>query len=57
MTAWALLALLEVTEIYDVKEHIERGIDYLLKEFWGYEDGKWYDASVVGTGHRAVIYL
>ncbi len=50
------MALLEVSKIYDVKEEIEKSASYLISEFTRLGD-KFYDVSVVGTGHRGVLYL
>jgi squalene-hopene/tetraprenyl-beta-curcumene cyclase len=56
-TAWALLALLEVPHIYEeAKVPIERSVNYLLKEFVNLGQ-RFFDTSVVGTGHRGVLYL
>ena len=55
-TAWGLLALLEVKGIYNVDEAIERSVSYLLRAFK--EQGDiFFDTSVVGTGHRGLLYL
>ena len=40
---------------YDVKEAIERAVEYLLVSFE--RDGEFKDTSVVGTGHRGLLYL
>lgn len=56
-TAWGLLALIEVYDIYDVKSSIEKGIEYLLRNFWETNEGFWFDRTVVGSGHRGLIYL
>ena len=55
-TAWGLLALLEVAHIYDVSDAIERSAAFLITEFSRLGD-KFFDISVVGTGHRGVLYL
>ncbi len=55
-TAWGLLALLEVVNIYEVKPAIEKAVAFLLKEFSDLGQ-KFFDRSVVGTGHRGVLYL
>jgi len=48
-----------VYNIYDdnfnVKEAVHRGIKYLLDLFE--QKSKWVDSSVVGTGHRGILYL
>lgn len=55
-TAWGLLALLEVHKFYNVNDAIERAVQYLIDEFKNLGD-RFFDTSVVGTGHRGVLYL
>lgn len=55
-TSWALLALIEVSDIYDLEESVDRAISFLLDDFER-EENKFVDISVVGTGHRGLIYL
>lgn len=55
-TAWALLAYLEVAHIYNVTENIELAASFLVSEFTRLGD-RFFDVSVVGTGHRGVLYL
>jgi squalene-hopene/tetraprenyl-beta-curcumene cyclase len=55
-TAWGLLALIEVVDLYDTHEHVERAVAFLLAEFKRLGD-QFIDISVVGTGHRGVLYL
>ena len=55
-TAWGLLALLEVKQLYNVDSAIERAVNYLMQSFK--EQGNiFFDTSVVGTGHRGLLYL
>lgn len=50
------MALLEVRNIMDVKDSIDKGINFLMKSFE--ESGnKFFDISVIGTGHRGILYL
>ncbi len=55
-TAWGLLAYLEVAHIYNVTENIEQAAAFLVSEFKRLGD-RFFDISVVGTGHRGVLYL
>ena len=55
-TAWGLLALIEVVDIYDTHEEVELAVSFLISEFKRLGD-KFVDISVVGTGHRGVLYL
>ena len=55
-TAWALLALIEVANIYEVNDAISSAVDYLLSEFVILGQ-RFFDTSVVGTGHRGLLYL
>lgn len=55
-TAWGLLALLEVRGIYDVETNIDRAAYYLVDQF-KQSDNRFFDTSVVGTGHRGLLYL
>ncbi len=58
-TAWALLCLLELKGIYEeslIRTPIEKAITYLLDSFEKYNNN-FYDTSVVGTGHRGLLYL
>jgi squalene-hopene/tetraprenyl-beta-curcumene cyclase len=50
------LALIEVSDIYDLEESVDRAISFLLDDFER-EENKFVDISVVGTGHRGLIYL
>ncbi|CAD8192801.1 unnamed protein product [Paramecium octaurelia] len=54
-TSWGLLGLLAVEDHYDVKEAIEKAVEFLLDSFE--RDGEFKDISVVGTGHRGLLYL
>jgi len=51
------MGLIAVHDHYDVKENIERGIEYLLNNFWETNEGFWFDKTVVGSGHRGMVYL
>jgi squalene-hopene/tetraprenyl-beta-curcumene cyclase len=55
-TAWALLALIDAMDVYDVQEEVDRAVSFLLSEFKRLGD-RFFDISVVGTGHRGVLYL
>lgn len=55
-TAWGLLALLEVSSLYDVEQAIDASVNYLLSEFFA-QGERFFDTSVVGTGHRGILYL
>lgn len=55
-TAWGLLALLEVKDIYDVDSNIDRAVYYLVDQF-RVSGNIFFDTSVVGTGHRGLLYL
>lgn len=56
MTAWGLLAYLEVAEYVDVDESIVKAVRYILNNFKEYGN-KFYDRSVVGAGHRGLLNL
>ena len=63
MTAWGLLAYLEVAQYMDVilsliqvEENIVGAVQYILNNFK--ENGnRFYDRSVVGAGHRGLLNL
>lgn len=55
-TAWGLLALLEVAHLYDVRPAIDSAVKFLLAEFVRLGE-RFVDISVVGTGHRGLLYL
>ena len=55
-TAWGLMALIEVIDLYKAHEEADRAVAFLLDEFKRLGD-KFVDISVVGTGHRGVLYL
>lgn len=50
------MGLLAVQDHYDIEDVLDNAIQYLLNDFDKY-DQKFYDVSVVGTGHRGTIYL
>jgi squalene-hopene/tetraprenyl-beta-curcumene cyclase len=52
-TAWALLGMMAVGELES--ESVERGINYLIRNFEG-TDG-WKEAAYTGTGFPRVFYL
>lgn len=50
-----MLGLLAVEDDYEVGDAIERAVEFLLDSFE--RDGEFKDTSVVGTGHRGLLYL
>ena len=51
-----IFSLMEVKGIYEVDDAIDRAITFLMNQFE--KDGnKFWDDSVVGTGHRGILYL
>jgi len=45
-----------VIDIYDVQDEIDKAVSFLISEFARLGD-RFFDISVVGTGHRGVLYL
>ena len=56
MTAWGLLAYLEVAHTTELNHRIREAALYLLNNFKENGD-KFWDRSVVGTGHRGFLNL
>jgi len=54
-TSWALLGLLAVEDHYDVGVAIDDAVTFLVQNFQA--EGEFKDISVVGTGHRGLLYL
>jgi squalene-hopene/tetraprenyl-beta-curcumene cyclase len=56
-TAWALIGLLAAARATscEVRESIEKGIDYLLST--QNSDGTWYEAEFTGTGFPGHFYI
>ena len=56
-TAWALIGLLAAHQATgcDVRESVEKGVDYLLST--QHSDGTWYEAEFTGTGFPGHFYI
>ncbi|MBE9169355.1 squalene--hopene cyclase [Pleurocapsales cyanobacterium LEGE 06147] len=56
-TAWALIGLLAAHQAtgFNVRETVEKGIDYLLST--QQPDGTWYEAEFTGTGFPGHFYI
>jgi len=54
-TAWALLALIEVRDVYFVENAMKKAVEWLVNYYEIH--GTWIDESSVGTGHRKILYM